>query len=273
MHCTAPLKIDAMIHFSLNDQVIETETGITVLQAARGHGITIPTLCFHPALKPSGACKLCAVEVTGAAGRRVIMLSCLLKAKEGMRVHTDSPQVLKARTAAIERLHALAPMSPRVREIASAHGIALPLVPDGCIRCRMCIRVCREIVGQAALRTEKIDGREQVVPVPGRCIGCGTCANLCPTQAIRIMDQGGVRIIRIREEIIGQHPLERCQGCGKYYATERQVQFVEHRTAPHAHVKVPHHYCPICAKLFSDRLQVMGKQPPRNRFNRGHGES
>jgi bidirectional [NiFe] hydrogenase diaphorase subunit len=262
-----------MIRFTLNDQVIESDAGTTVLQAARQCGLNIPTLCYHPALKPSGACKLCAVEVTGAAGRTVIMLSCLLRVKEGMIVRSDTPFVHQARSAAIERLYAMAPMSPRIHETAALLGIALPLMPDGCIRCRLCIRVCKEIVGQEALRMEKVAGRDQVAPVAGRCIGCGTCANLCPTQAIRIMDQGGVRMIRIRDEIIGQHPLERCQGCGKFYATERQVQFVEHRTAPHAHVKVPHHYCPTCAKLFSDRLQVMGKQPPRNRFSRGHGET
>jgi len=262
-----------MIRFTLNDQTIECNTGATVLQAAREHGIVIPTLCFHPALKPSGACKLCAVQVRAAAGRTTVMLSCLLKAKEGMAVSTDTPQVHEARTAAIHRLYAMAPMSQRIRDIAAAEGVALPLMPDGCIRCRLCIRVCKEIVGQSALRMEKVNGRDQIMPVPGRCIGCGTCANLCPTHAIRIMDQGSVRMIRIREELIGQHPLERCQGCGKYYATERQVRFVEHRTEPHAHVKTPHHYCPACAKLFSDRLQVMGKQPPRDRFNRGHGEN
>lgn len=261
-----------MIRFTLNDQTIESDAGTTVLQAAREHGIRIPTLCFHPALKPSGSCKLCAVQVSGAAGRHTIMLACLLKARQGLIVQTDTPLVHQARTAALQRLCAMAPMSQRIRETAALEGIALPAMPDGCIRCRLCIRVCKEIVGQSALAMEKVDGRDQVMPVPGRCIGCGTCANLCPTQAIRITDQGAVRIIRIRDDIIGQHPLARCQGCGKHYATERQVQFVENRTEPHAHVKAPHHYCPTCAKLFSDRLKIMGKQPPRNRFGRGSGE-
>ncbi len=261
-----------MIRFKINDIEIESESGGTVLQAAREHGIRIPTLCFHPALKPSGACKLCAVQVAGAGGRTTVMFACLLKIRQGMVVHTDTPQVHQARTAAVERLYALAPMSQRIREIAAAEGIALPPMPDGCIRCRLCIRVCKEIVGQSALRMEKVDGREQVVPVPGRCIGCGTCANLCPTHAIRTTDQGAVRMIHIREDLIGQQPLARCQGCGKHYATEQQVRLVEHRTEPHAHVKVPHHYCPICAKLFSDRLQIMSKQPPRNRFGRGSAE-
>ncbi len=46
--------------------------------------------------------------------------------------------------------------------------------PDGCVRCHLCIRVCKEIVGAGALKMEKKDGVNFVVPMEGLCIGCGT---------------------------------------------------------------------------------------------------
>jgi predicted molibdopterin-dependent oxidoreductase YjgC len=256
------------VNLQINGIHLQAEEGQTVLDVARKSGIHIPTLCYHPALKPSGSCRLCAVEVENASGRHMILLSCVLKAKEGMMVNTQNEAVQQARFKAFERLIQMAPQSRRLHELAERENIPLPPAPDGCIRCRLCVRVCKEIVGQEALRMEKHGGRLQVVPVAGKCIGCGTCANLCPTHVIRIEDKGPLRTISIRDEIIGQHSLERCEGCGKYYATEKHVHLAEERTGPHPQVKVQHHYCTACAKLFSDRLQFVQKHPPRVRFDR-----
>ena len=256
------------VTITIDNQRLEACKDATVLETARKHGIHIPTLCYHPALKPSGSCKLCAVEVERSGGRNLIMLSCVLKVKEGMSVRTQGEMVQQARTKAFKRLIQMAPQSQRLHDLAEMENIALPPVPDGCIRCRLCVRVCKEIVGQEALRMESRGGRQQVVPVPDRCVGCGTCANLCPTQVIRVIDEGQLRTIKINDVIIGVHPLERCQGCGKYYATERQVHLVERRTEPHTHVKLQHHYCPGCAKLFSDRMQTVQRHPPRQRLSK-----
>ncbi len=256
------------VHLQINGIHLEAEEGVTVLDVARKSGIHIPTLCYHPALKPSGSCKLCAVEVENMSGRSMILLSCVLKVKDGMSVNTNNEAVQQARFKAFERLIQLAPQSQRLHDLAEREDIPLPPVPDGCIRCRLCVRVCKEIVGQEALRMEKHEGRMLVVPVTGRCIGCGTCANLCPTQVIHVEDHGQLRTIKIRDVVIGQHPLERCQGCGKYYATEKHVHLAEQRTGPHPQVKQHHHYCPACAKLFSDRLQFVQKHPLRQRFDK-----
>lgn len=252
-----------MITFTLDDRELRAEKGSTVLQAARAAGIAIPTLCHHPALKPSGSCKLCAVAVEKLSGEKTIMLSCLLQVKEGMRVWSGGEEVRQAQAKALGKLIAMAPMSERIRHLAEKEGIELPPAPDGCIRCRLCIRVCKEIIGKEALRMEKRDGRQLVVPDPERCIGCGTCANICPTQAIVVKEDGGTRTVAIRGQVFGRHEMMRCQGCGKYYATEKQLQLMEARTAPHPQVKEHHHFCANCAKLFSDRLTVLQKQPPR----------
>lgn len=252
-----------MITIHINDQAVSAEPESTVLQVARSQGIAVPTLCHHPALKASGSCRICAVAVEKVTGEKTVMLSCLLKVKPGMRLWTQGAEVRQARTKALLKLNAMAPMSERIRHLAAQEGIELPPAPDGCIRCRLCIRVCKEIVGQEALRMETIDGRQLVIPDPDRCIGCGTCANICPTQAITVREDGGMRTISIRGAVFGRQPLLRCQGCGKYYATEKQILLMEKRTAPHPQVKEHHNYCANCAKLLSNRLQVLEKQPPR----------
>lgn len=252
----------------IDDQQIEAADGDTVLETARKNGIHIPTLCYHPALKPSGSCKLCAVEVENIGGRTLTLLSCVLKVKADMVIRTQGDAVRNARAKAFQRLLRMAPQARRLHDLAHRENITVPPAPDGCIRCRLCIRVCKEIVGQEALKMETRHGRAQVVPVADRCIGCGTCANLCPTHVIQVVDEGQRRTIKINDRVIGVQPLERCEGCGKYYATEKQVHMVEQRTEPHPHVKQRHHYCPVCAKLFSDRLRIAGRHPYKQQFNK-----
>lgn len=257
------IELKSMVTLQIDNQIVNAKPDSTVLAAAREHGLHIPTLCFHPALKPSGSCRLCSVEVMRASGKPIVMLSCVLQVKEGMQVSTTGPGVVRARTKALKNLLAMAPLAERLHDLAQKEGIDLPPPPDGCIRCRLCVRVCKEIVGQEALRMESVNSRLTVVPNPGRCIGCGTCVNLCPTHVLRISDEANVRTIRIHETLIGQHPLQRCEGCGKYYATVKHVQRIKERTTDHPQLKLAHKYCPTCAKLFSDRLLILRKQPPK----------
>lgn len=247
----------------IDDRPIDAPDGVTLLAAARENGIYIPTLCHHPALKPTGSCRVCSVEMVRDEPKpSAIILACAAKAKEGMRIRTTGEVVQQARTKAFQRLIAMAPASRRIREMADREGITLPPIPDGCILCRLCVRVCQQVVGRDALTVATTRDGQRVISVPGRCIGCGTCVNLCPTQVITVSDEYNVRTIRLHGEIIGRHPLERCQGCGKFYATVQQVLQAEKRTAPHPQVKHHHHYCPTCSKLFSDRLEVVKKRPP-----------
>jgi predicted molibdopterin-dependent oxidoreductase YjgC len=250
-----------MIHIKIDDREYEAEDGMTVLEVARSNGLHIPTLCFHPSLRPSGSCRLCAVEVAGrAAGRSTIMLSCILKVKAGLSVKTRSDAVERARKRAFQNLLKLAPQAKNIIDLAKIHGVDPGPPPDGCVRCRLCIRVCKEIVGPAALKMEKRDGVNFVVPIEGRCIGCGTCANICPTDVIRVEDRENARTISIRDEVIGKHPLERCEGCGKLYATPKFLSHIHKRTFAHTDTKAHHHYCPTCSKLFSDRIRTFERR-------------
>lgn len=256
-----------MITITIDGTSYPAQEGQTALQVARENEISIPTLCYHPALKPSGSCKLCTIEMTGrTGGRKIAMLSCILKVSEGLDIRTTGPIVDAARKKAFTNLLRMAPQSERLQRMAREHGVDLGPPQDGCVRCRLCVRVCKEIVGAGALKMKKIDGVGFVVPEPDRCIGCGTCANICQTGAIRVEDRENVRTVTIRDELIGKHPLERCEGCGRWFATTRFIDFIERRTAPHPHVKETHAYCPTCAKLFSDRTRAVSEHSVKTRM-------
>lgn len=249
-------KAGSTISLTIDEQPFEAEDGMTVFEVAKKNGIRIPTLCYHAALRPSGACRVCAVEAESRTGRQMVMLSCVLKAKDGMVVRTQSAAVERARTQAFRKLLTLAPQAQKIRDLAAAYGVDIGPQPDGCIRCRLCIRVCKEIVGPGALEMVQRNGHDFVAPIEGQCIGCGTCANLCPTGAIRLEDRENVRTITIRDEVIGRHPLQRCEGCGSLFATPKFLDHIHQRVLPHPDVKEHHDYCPTCTKLFSKRIRV-----------------
>jgi len=75
--------------------------GETILEVARRNGISIPTLCYLKGASPTGACRICLVEVKGA---RNLVASCATPAGPGMEVTTGSPRVIRARRLNIELL-------------------------------------------------------------------------------------------------------------------------------------------------------------------------
>ncbi len=85
-----------MINFTINDREVSGEDGWTILEVAREHGIDIPTLCQHGAVEPSGACRLCMVEVHDRRRSRVVG-SCLYPIREGIKVATDTDPIKNRR--------------------------------------------------------------------------------------------------------------------------------------------------------------------------------
>ena len=91
------------IQVVINGQVTRGQKNMTILQAAQQIGVEIPTLCYSPDLSPTGACRICVVEVEGS---RTLVGACHTPIEAGMIIHTHSPKVLAARRAAVELLQA-----------------------------------------------------------------------------------------------------------------------------------------------------------------------
>ncbi len=186
-----------MIAVTIDGQKIETQAGRTVLEVAREHGIAIPTLCYHEALEPFGACRLCMVEVETSRGRQLVA-SCSFPCSDGLVVHTRSEAVLRSRRTVVELLMATARNVPLIRELAAELGVGEPrftLAEDDCILCGLCVRACKEIVGVGAISVIN-RGIEKKVSAPVRiagsdCIRCATCVLICPTGAIKLADTSG----------------------------------------------------------------------------------
>ena len=76
------------VTFKIDGTVCEIEKGKTLLQAARGLSIWIPTLCNHEALEPQGACRLCMVEVEEVLLRGFKTVPARFRPMDRMVAHT-----------------------------------------------------------------------------------------------------------------------------------------------------------------------------------------
>ena len=182
------------MQITIDGQKIETTAGRTILQVARENGIPIPTLCFHEALEPFGACRLCMVEIETSRGPNLVA-SCAYPCSEGLVVHTASDAVLHSRRITVELLMASARDAPLIRGLAEELDVGEPrftMAENKCILCGLCVRVCREVVGVAAISVINRGIEKEVSPpfhiASSACIGCGTCVLVCPTGAIALSD-------------------------------------------------------------------------------------
>ncbi len=89
------------LNIIIDGQKICAQPGETILSAARRHNIEIPTLCYDESLAPYGACGLCVVQVEGMGK---LCRACATEVADGQVIHTDTPEVRRARRTALELL-------------------------------------------------------------------------------------------------------------------------------------------------------------------------
>ena len=220
-----------MIHLTINDRPIEVAEGRTLLEACRAHGIRVPTLCYHPALEPYGACRLCMVEVSQPTQAPRLVASCAYPCEEGAVVRTDTEEVQRSRRITAELLLAGAFHTPEIIALAEELGVQtvrfkLP-EENACVLCGLCVRACSEIVGAHAISLIRRGIAKQVSPpfqiASHSCIGCGTCVLVCPTGALRLSDVLGFRSVHPADSAYDR---EYCRVCGDADLSPRFVEDV-----------------------------------------------
>ena len=224
---------------TIDNQTFRAPAGSTVLQAIRRAGIELPTLCYWEGLPPYGACRLCLVDMVKPEAQTIA--ACAHPVEEGLVVDTQGPRAVAVRRMMLEFMLARCPTSDVIRALAAEAGVTETRFPSNgqadelCILCGLCVRVCRELVGAAAIGFIG-RGAKREVGAPFRvqaeaCIGCGACAAVCPTGAVRIEDVDGQRLLHTWHTTV---PLQPCPLCGQPFAPEpmdflrEQVEAGEH---------------------------------------------
>jgi len=221
-----------MISITINGRKIKAQEGSTVLQNLQDLKIEVPTLCFHADLIPFGACRLCTVEVK-TNGKWQLASSCNTNVSGGMEVRTDSAKVKESRKLAAELLYYKYPATKAVRDMAEKLGVEVSQEAaegNDCILCGLCTRTCHEVVGVDALKfMDRGLGREIEEPkieyISEACIGCGSCAYICPTGFVKMEDKGRKRTIWGRE-----FKMAACNVCGRYFAPIDQLKWISKTT-------------------------------------------
>lgn len=199
----------------VNNKKIEAKEGEYILQALKRAGIYVPTLCHLEGLIPSGACRMCVVEVEGFND---LVPSCAYPVSEGMKIKTHTPRVINARKVIIELLLSNHPddclfcirnRECELQHLAEENNInyrrfigskkSLPMDassmsivrdPEKCILCGRCVRICEEVMGVSAI--DFIGRGSSTIIGPAfneglnisSCINCGQCIMVCPTGAL-----------------------------------------------------------------------------------------
>lgn len=187
----------------------------TLLTVLRRNGFRIPTLCHMASFSPTGACRLCVVEVEGL---RDLVTSCAHPVEEGMQVHTNTPRVIRARKTLVELLLSNHPdeclycqrngncelqwlaeeMNVKERKYFGPKRPGRPdhsaasvfRDPAKCVLCSRCVRVCEEVQLVAAIDFINRAGDTVVNSAFNKglnvkeCIDCGQCISVCPTAAL-----------------------------------------------------------------------------------------
>lgn len=208
-----------IFNIEINNKTIKAKRGDSILETLRRNGISVPTLCSMEGFTPTGACRMCVVEVEGTED---LVPSCSHPVEEWMKIHTHSPRVINARRTIVELLLSSHPddclycirnKNCELQDLAEELGIRerrLPLVkkkvkkdpssasivrdPAKCILCGRCVRVCKDLIGISTL--DFIGKGMKTIVGPtfnnrlniSNCITCGQCIMSCPTGALHEKD-------------------------------------------------------------------------------------
>ncbi len=200
---------------TINGNKCTFESGETILEVAERNGIDIPTLCYINGSAPTGACRLCVVEVKGA---RNLLPSCATPAAPKMEVETESDRVIKSRRLNIELLLASGHHNCvtcekngdcRLQDLAYRYKVDTVRFPETetmylpetdnaliirdfsrCILCGRCVQACNEVQVNRAISYGYRGAASKIVALgdlplnQSDCVFCGECVQVCPVGAL-----------------------------------------------------------------------------------------
>lgn len=205
-----------MVNVIVNGKQVDVPPAITLLEAIRMAGTSVPTLCTLQGLTSIGVCRMCVVEVERA---RALVPSCSTPVSEGMVISTESARVQNARRTVLDLIASEHEFDckncPRnsnceIQRLAFELDLDYLLVDhhvrdlepdltnravmldfDRCILCGRCIRSCSEIQTVYAI-DYAFRGYNTIVSSPlgeglgtSSCVSCGLCTLNCPVAAIQ----------------------------------------------------------------------------------------
>lgn len=226
--------VENMVSITIDGVEYQAKEGEYILNAARANDVFIPAICYLTRCSPTLACRICLVEANGKQ-----VYSCNTKVKEGMEITVNTPDILAERRAMMEVYDVNHPLQCGVcdqsgecelqnytlelqvdsqsytiqdtKREATDWSSVLHYDPGLCIVCERCTTICKDMIGDAAIKTAKRGGealdkswkdnmpkdayamwnklqKSVIAPSNGTantdCSDCGECVAVCPVGAL-----------------------------------------------------------------------------------------